>query len=134
MDSSGSPTSVHPFRAAVETADVERAIALLADDVVFLSPVVFRPYKGRDAVAVILRAVFQVFEDFRYEAEIGSPDAPDHALLFRARVGRREVHGCDFLHTGDDGLIGQLTVMVRPLSGALALAEAMQAKLAIANS
>jgi SnoaL-like domain len=134
MDSSGSPTAVHPFRAAVEAADVERTIALLADDVVFLSPVVFRPYKGRDAVAVILRAVFQVFEDFRYEAEIGSPDEPDHALLFRARVGQREVHGCDFLHTGDDGLIGQLTVMVRPLSGALALAEAMQAKLAIANS
>lgn len=123
------PTSTHPFRAAVEAEDVEGAIALLAEDVVFQSPVVYRPYRGRSEVAVILRAVFQVLGDFRYEAEIGALDAPDHALVFRARVGDREVHGCDFLHTGEDGLISELTVMVRPLSGAFALAEAMRAKL-----
>jgi len=121
---------VNPFRAAVEAHDLDRAVALLDDDVVFRSPVVFKPYHGRDEVAVLLGAVSRVFEDFRYEREIGAPDAADHALVFKARVGDREIEGCDFLHTGDNGLIDEFFVMVRPLSAALALAEAMRAELA----
>jgi hypothetical protein len=121
--------AVHAFRAAVEAGDVDRLIATLADDVTFCSPVVFKPYSGRDSVGAILRAVFRVFEDFRYEREIGGEQDPHHALVFRARVGDREVQGCDFLHTRSDGLVDELTVMVRPLSGALALAEAMRAQL-----
>ena len=121
---------MNPFRAAVEAHDLDRAVALLDDDVVFRSPVVFKPYHGRDEVAVLLGAVSRVFEDFRYEREIGGPDAADHALVFRARVGDREIEGCDFLHTGDNGLIDEFFVMVRPLSAALALAEAMKAELA----
>jgi hypothetical protein len=104
-------------------------VALLAEDVVFQSPVVFKPYRGREAVRPILHAVSQVFEDFEYVREIGSPDAADHALVFRTRIGDRELEGSDFVHVNDDGLIDELTVMVRPLSGALALAEAMGALL-----
>jgi hypothetical protein len=120
---------VHPFRAAVEAHDLDAALALLAEDVVFRSPVVFKPYRGRDAVAPLLLAVSRVFEDFRYECEIGAPDARDHALVFSARIGDRKLDGCDFLHTDEDGLIDDFMVMVRPMSGALALAEAMQAML-----
>ncbi|MEU7899812.1 nuclear transport factor 2 family protein [Nonomuraea sp. NPDC049152] len=121
---------MHPFRAAVEARDVNAALDLLAEDVVFRSPVVFSPYRGRDAVAPILHAVFQVFEDFRYVREIGSDGAADHALVFQANVGGRQVEGSDFLHTSEDGTITELTVMVRPLSAVIALAEAMQARLA----
>jgi SnoaL-like domain len=120
---------VHPFRAAVEARDIDAAVGLLADDVVFRSPVVFKPYEGRATVELILRAVFRVFEDFRYEAEIGAPEADDHVLVFRARVGEREVHGADFVRTRPDGLIDDFTVMVRPMSGMHALAEAMRAQL-----
>jgi limonene-1,2-epoxide hydrolase len=120
---------MNPFRAAVEARDFEAAVALLADDVVFRSPVVFKPYHGRDTVGAILFAVSRVFEDFRYEREIGAEGAQDHALVFKARVGGREIHGCDFLHTDEQGLIDDFTVMVRPLSGALALAEAMKEQL-----
>ena len=120
---------MHPFRAAVESDDMEAAIALLAEDVVFRSPVVFKPYHGRDAVAPILRAVSRVFEDFSYAREIGAPDAQDHALVFNARVGDRAIEGCDFIHTRDDGTIDELVVMMRPLSGLIALAEAMRAEL-----
>jgi hypothetical protein len=119
-----------PFREAIEAMDIERAVGLLADDVVFRSPIVFKPYQGREEVAVLLQAVARVFEDFRYIREIGAPDGHDHALVFAARVGSRQLEGCDFLHTNDDGLIDEFVVMVRPLSGALALAEAMQAQLA----
>jgi SnoaL-like domain len=124
---------MHAFRAAVESSDQEAVVALLAEDVVFRSPIVFQPYHGRDALAAILLAVSRVFEDFRYEREIGVDGARDHALVFKARIGDREVHGCDFLHTDENGLIDELSVMVRPLSAALALAEAMKLQLEAAQ-
>jgi hypothetical protein len=120
-------------RSAVEAQDIEGAVALLADDVLFRSPVVFKPYHGSEAVAPLLFAVSRVFEDFRYEREIGVPGASDHALVFTARIGDRTLEGCDFLHTDEQGLIDEFSVMVRPLSGALALAEAMKAELEAAQ-
>jgi len=120
---------MHPFRSAVEAGDIEAAVALLAPDIVFNSPIVFSPYHGREPVSVVLRAAFEVLEGLRYEREIGAPDARDHALMFRAHVGDREVQGCDFIHTGEDGRITEFTVMVRPLSGANALAVAMKDRL-----
>lgn len=117
---------MHPFRAAIEAQDIDAALALLADGVVFRSPVVFEPHRGREAVEPILHTVSRVFEDFRYVREIGSPDAADHALVFQACVDGRQIEGSDFLHVDGDGLIDELVVMVRPLSGALALAEAMK--------
>ncbi|MEV0910575.1 nuclear transport factor 2 family protein [Streptomyces hokutonensis] len=116
------------FREAVEAQDMDAVEALLAEDVVFTSPVVFKPYPGKAITAAILHAVARVFEDFRYEREIGDPDGTDHALVFRARVGDRELTGCDFIHVDEEGLIDDLMVMVRPLSGAQALQEAMAAQ------
>jgi hypothetical protein len=125
---------MHPFRAAVEANDVDAVLALLAEDVVFRSPIVFKPYEGRAAVGFILAAVSRIFADFRYVREIGAEDEADHALVFRATVGGREVEGCDFLHTDSTGLIDELCVMVRPLSGAHALAAAMKADLDAAQA
>jgi limonene-1,2-epoxide hydrolase len=113
------------FREAVEKLDLDAAEALLAPDVVFTSPVVFKPYAGKAITAAILRAVSGVFQDFRYVREINDVNGRDHALVFTARVGDREINGCDFIHVDDDGLIDEFTVMVRPLSGAQALAAAM---------
>jgi hypothetical protein len=123
---------VNAFRAAIEARDIDAVSALLAEDVEFRSPVVFKPYRGRDAATMLLRMVAEVFEDFSYTREIGAPDSRDHALVFRARIGDRELEGCDFLHSHEDGLIDELMVMVRPLSGAHALRDAMAAKLAAA--
>ena len=118
------------FRDAIESRDIDAVATLLTDDVVFRSPVVYAPYRGRAQVEVLLRAVGQVLEDFRYIREIGAPDAADHALVFQARVGDRGVEGCDFIHVDEDGQIDELYVMFRPLSGVLALAEAMKRQLA----
>ncbi|MFV2173944.1 nuclear transport factor 2 family protein [Actinomadura sp. LOL_016] len=119
---------MHEFRKAVEAGDVDAAIALLADDVVFVSPVAHKPYAGRAITAAIIRGVFRVFEDFRYLSEFDGADGREHALLFKTRVGDREIDGCDFLRVDEHGKIVELMVMVRPLSGANALAEAMGAQ------
>ncbi|MGH8431162.1 MAG: nuclear transport factor 2 family protein [Solimonas sp.] len=120
---------MHPFRAAIEARDIDAAVALLAEDVVFRSPVVFKPYRGRNAVALILHAASRVFEDFRYVREIGAPDATDQALVFHARIGELEIEGSDFLHRDEYGAIDELVVMVRPLTAGYALAERMKARL-----
>lgn len=119
---------MHPFRQAVEARDAAAMEAQLADDVVFTSPVAFKPYPGKPITAAILRAVMRVFEDFRYVREIGDPAGRDHALLFEASVAGKRLTGCDFLHVDDDGKIDDFMVMVRPLSAATALAEAMAAQ------
>jgi hypothetical protein len=120
---------VHPFRRAIEARDIDAAVALMRDDVVFRSPAVYKPYHGADAVRRILEAVIAVFEDFRYVREIGAEDARDHALVFEARVGDKQIEGCDFIRLDEHGAISEFTVMVRPMSGLLALAEAMKVQL-----
>ncbi|CAA9293439.1 MAG: hypothetical protein AVDCRST_MAG54-4647 [uncultured Actinomycetospora sp.] len=119
--------SVTTFRAAVEAGDMDAAVALLADDVEFHSPVVHSPYRGRDAVAPILHAVAQVFEDFRYVAEVAGGE--DHVLVFRAHVGDKQLEGIDLLHHDARGAIERLTVMIRPLSALQAVAAAMRERL-----
>jgi hypothetical protein len=114
---------MHPFRAAVEARDEAAIEALLAENVVFTSPVAFKPYPGKAITAAILRAVIRVFEDFRYVREIG--DDRDHAFVFEAAVDGKKLTGCDFLHFDEQGRIDDFMVMVRPLSAAQALAERM---------
>jgi hypothetical protein len=123
------------FQAAIERAlvsgDAGGVVALLAGDVVFRSPVVHAPYVGRRRVAPLLRAVVRVFDDFRFTRAIRAGGREgDHALVFQGRIGGRDVEGCDFLHVDRDGLIDEFYVMVRPLSGAMALADAMRRELA----
>jgi hypothetical protein len=119
---------MHPFRQAVEARDSAAIEALLSDDVVFTSPVAFKPYPGKPITAAILRAVMRVFSDFRYVREITDASGRDHALIFEASVDGKRITGCDFLHTDHDGKIDDFVVMVRPLSAATALAEAMAAQ------
>lgn len=116
-----------PFREAVEAKSLERMEAALSPDVVFRSPIVFKPYEGRDATMHLLRHVVEVLEDFRYTDELQGNDS--HGLVFEARVGDKQVQGWDYIRTGADGLVTELAVMVRPLSGAIALAQAMQERL-----
>jgi SnoaL-like domain len=121
-------SSTHPFRTAVEQHDEAAIQAMLADTVVFTSPVAFKPYVGKPITAAILRGVLRVFEDFHYVREIHDSNGRDHAFVFEATVAGKKITGCDFLHFNEDGLIDDFMVMVRPLSGATALSEAMGAQ------
>ncbi len=120
------------FRAAAESKDFSAIDELFAEDVVFRSPVVFKPYEGRDAVAMLLGAVSQVFEDFRYTDQVETGDAA--ALAFSARVGDKDLDGIDFLHFDDEGRINRMEVFIRPMSGVHALADGMKQKLEEASA
>ena len=116
-----------PFRAAVESHDADRLAAALHPDVVFRSPAVHAPYAGRDATMVVLRAVMQVFADFRYVTEVRS--GPDEVLRFAARVVGREVDGVDIVRYDEADLVRELTVMIRPMSALHAVTQAVGARL-----
>jgi len=119
------------FRAAVERSDLEAVSALLAEDIVFHSPVTFHPFLGRDTVTQLLALVVQTFEDFRYTDELAAEGA--HALIFRASVAGREIEGIDLLRCDAQGLIADFTVMLRPLSALVPFAQAMGEKTARAG-
>lgn len=114
------------FRRAVEGADADAAVALFTPGAVFNSPIVHRPYVGREALQAILSAVLRVFEDFRYTGSYEG--ATGHVLEFACRVGDRDLQGVDILR-GADGRLTELTVLVRPYSAATLLRERMAALL-----
>jgi ketosteroid isomerase-like protein len=115
---------MHAFRTAVEAQDLEAMTACMAEDAELHSPVAFRPFAGREAVAGVFAQLLRTFEDFRYTDELRQEDGT-LTLIFRARVGDRSLEGVDLIRFDDDGLIAELTVFVRPLSAIMALGEAM---------
>jgi hypothetical protein len=117
----------HAFRTAVEARDLDGLRDALHPNVVFHSPVVFRPYEGREAVMELLEHVVEVLGAFRYTDELTGIGSV--ALVFKARVGDRDVQGVDVLHVDSAGLVRELTVLIRPLSGLVAVAEAMRERL-----
>jgi hypothetical protein len=122
------------FRQCVESQDMEGARALFAEEIEFRSPAVFKPYEGLDAIMFILENVEKTFENFRYVDQ--ASEGNSHMLRFEANVGDKSLEGVDLLQTNDDGLITNFTVMIRPLSGTIALSEAMKVRFeaALGNS
>jgi SnoaL-like domain len=115
------------FRAAAESKDFAGFEEIFAADVIFRSPAVFKPYEGRDAVAMLLATVAGVFEDFAYTDQVET--AGTAILAFSARVGDRALDGIDLLRFDNEGKVSEMAVYIRPLSGLNALAEAMRQKL-----
>lgn len=119
------------FRAAAESKDFSKLEELFSPEVEFRSPAVFKPYTGIDALKVLLGAVVETFEDFRYTDQVETGDTA--VLVFEARVGDRELNGVDVLRFGADGKVREMMVMIRPLSGLNALAEQMAQRLGVAT-
>lgn len=89
--------------------------ALLADNVVFHSPVVHAPQAGKALTAMYLRAAFHVFfnDSFHYVRELsGQRDA---VLEFMVDINGIRVNGVDMLSWDDEGKITEFKVMLRPL-------------------
>ena len=121
------------FRAAIEAGEIDEALACMTPEVVLHSPVTFKPFEGREAVATLFGILFRTFEDFRYVGEYDAEDGSE-VLHFRTRIGDRDVEGIDMIHYDADGMIDDFTVFVRPLSAVNALRDSIGAQLATGAS
>lgn len=100
---------------------------MLAEDVVFRSPYVWRPYAGRQAAWFILSTVLDVFHDFAYHREL--VDGDNWALEFSARVGDLSLKGIDLIRLDSHGRIVEFEVFIRPFNGLQALGMEMGRRL-----
>ncbi|MBT2449003.1 nuclear transport factor 2 family protein [Streptomyces sp. ISL-43] len=125
------------FRDAVDSQDLAALDGLFTEDVRLNSPVKSKPFEGKAAVLALFRVLLRTFEDFRYvghfdgsvEAGADGAEGPATVLPFRTTVNGRQVHGIDMLHLAPGGLIGEITVMIRPQTAVLAVGEAVLAGL-----
>lgn len=117
----------HPFRLAAEAKDLDLLTETLREDVVLHSPILFRGFEGREAVAFVLGHVAATLEDLTYTHELTEEGAV--ALHFKARVGDRELEGIDLLELDAEGRVAELTVFMRPLSALIAFNERMGERL-----
>jgi hypothetical protein len=117
------------FRRGVESKDVAVMMEAFADGAVLHSPITFKPFEGKEAIARLLGILMQVFQDFRYTDELTAEDGTK-ALIFRTRVGDRDVEGLDLIRFDDTGRIRDFTVMVRPRSAVEALLREVSSRLA----
>lgn len=114
----------------VRSQDAAGLDALLADDAVFLSPVVHTPQRGKPLARAYLSGAFKVFFNptFRYVREIvGSSDA---MLEFETEIDGTLVNGVDIIKWNSDGQIVEFKVMLRPLKAINLIHERMGAMLA----
>lgn len=114
----------------IKTNDLSNLNDLLADDVVFRSPVAYKPYQGKHVVFFILTNVIQVFENFTYHREFYTEDGENVVLEFSANVSGKSLKGIDMIRFNDQSQITDFEVMIRPMSGLAALAEKMGARFA----
>ncbi len=121
------------FRKAVEARNFDDLTAAFAEDAVLHSPITFKPFEGREAIAQLLAILLEVFDEFDYTDELTGEDGT-LGLVFRARVGDRDAEGIDIVRFDAEGLVRDLTVMVRPRSASEALLAAVGSRLAAAQS
>jgi hypothetical protein len=108
--------------------DLQALGELLAEDIIFHSPFLWKPHAGRMAAFVILSTVIEVFQDFRYHRQLTV--GQDWALEFSARVGDLSLKGIDLIRFNDQAKIQEFEVFIRPANGLQALGEEMKKRLA----
>lgn len=127
------PAPIQAWHAYMESPSPDALGALLAEDVVFESPVVHTPQVGKAITTAYLLAAAQVLgvASFRYrEAWYGEGSA---VLEFECVVDGITINGVDIVHWNEAGLINHFKVMVRPLKAINLLHQLMGARLAKAG-
>lgn len=121
--------TVDTWHEVVKSRNINELEALLADDVVFHSPVVHTPQAGKAITLQYLSAAFHVFfnQTFHYVRELRG--ARDAALEFQVEIDGIAVNGIDLLKWNDDGRIVEFKVMIRPLKAINLIHQKMAAML-----
>ncbi|MDO8376389.1 MAG: nuclear transport factor 2 family protein, partial [Aquabacterium sp.] len=125
-----SPESVmSAWHHVVTSRDPAALRAMLADDVVFHSPVVHTPQRGKLITLQYLMGAMHVLNNagFRYERQIVG--AHDALLEFVTEIDGIQINGIDLIRWNDAGQIVDFKVMVRPLKAVNLLHQKMGAML-----
>ncbi len=112
----------------VETQNPELLNEILADEVKFHSPFVWKPKEGKQMTTAILTTVVEVFEEFKYVRKI--IDEENCMLEFEAKIGELTLRGVDIIKFGDDGKFVDFEVMIRPANALQVLGMEMSKRLA----
>lgn len=113
---------LHPYGQAWAASDLDRLLSLLADDVIYHSPLLIEPaFEGRDSVAAIFAIALDIFEDDQYTHDLG--DERSHLLVADSRVLDKPIKTTTLLEFDAEGKIREIWMMARPLTAITALAE-----------
>ena len=108
----------------VASGDRDLLASLLSEHIVFRSPFVQSPIPGRTATLLVLTAVVQIFENFRYHRTfVAGPH--DAALEFSANIGKWQLRGVDLIKFSEAGEMIEFEVMIRPIKALAVLGEEM---------
>jgi len=116
---------IDKWHQVIKTGDMKLLDELLAEEVVFHSPVVWTPQKGKYITTMYLMAAAKVLteEHFVYTNEVTSGN---HAVLeFESKIGQITINGVDMIEWNEDGKIVNFKVMVRPLKAIQAIHQKM---------
>lgn len=119
------PRPIEQWHQVVKSRDMRALQDLLAEDVVFVSPVVHTPQAGRSITMAYLQAALQILnnDSFRYPNQWYGADSA--VLEFECEVEGISINGIDMIHWNADGHIDHFKVMVRPLKAVNKLHEMM---------
>ncbi|OXM46199.1 nuclear transport factor 2 family protein [Amycolatopsis alba] len=111
------------YRRALETKDVELALSAFAPDAVIHSPLTSRVrFTGHAELKPLLEVAYSHLRDVRFHTDTG--DASTRVVVYAARIGEEEIEEAAVLKLGEDGLITEVTLFVRPLPGIVTLMNA----------
>ena len=119
------PRPIEQWHQVVKSRDMRALQDLLAEDVVFVSPVVHTPQAGRSITMAYLQAALQILnnDSFRYPNQWYGADSA--VLEFECEVEGISINGIDMIHWNDEGKITSFKVMIRPLKGLQAVIPRM---------
>lgn len=123
------PAAIEGWHKAMTARDPQGLDLLLADDVVFQSPIVHTPQVGKAITKLYLTAAMEVLgnEAFRY---VGEWFGPTSAILeFETEIDGIKINGIDMIGWNEAGQINSFKVMVRPLKAINTLHATMGARL-----
>ena len=136
-------STIAAWHAFVRGESPDALSELLADDVVFYSPVVYRPQVGKQVTTVYLQTAVRTLAGDAPESVAHRPAAStgsfhytkqvlagDTAVLeFETTLDGKHVNGVDIIRCDEQGRIVEFRVMIRPLQAITLVHERMAAAL-----
>jgi len=113
--------------AALGKRHVEGAMAQMADNVTFRSPIIPVPFEGKEQVSKVLTQLLDTIEAF--DLQLLLRNEADFVAIFTIRFGDHTIDGMDRLHLNDAGLIDAITMAWRPLAAVVAVQQSIAPKL-----